>query len=94
MSTKRGPSSGPVTTLEWAAAVYCFGVGSLMLVAPDEFGGALFTPLRGAIGWVGALWLVAGVALIGNRIAGAGPGWRIASHALAVFAFLTFVYNG
>jgi signal transduction histidine kinase len=94
VGAKRNGPAGHVTTLEWAVAIYLFGVGSLMLVAPDEFGGAIFTPLHRAIGWVGAAWLVAGVALIGHRIVGAAWRWRMAAHALVAVPFLAFAYNG
>jgi hypothetical protein len=94
MGATRKLLAGPITTLEWAVAIYLFGVGSLMLVAPDEFGGAIFTPLRGAIGWVGAAWLGAGIALIGSRIVGAAGRWRVAAHAFVGAPFLVFAYNG
>jgi signal transduction histidine kinase len=60
--------------LRWAVGVFCALVGALMLIAPHQFAGPTFAPLRPWItGW-GAAFFVAGVSLVATSAVGArGP---------------------
>ena len=42
-----------ITTLQWAVGVFCALLGTLMVVAPHQFSGPLFTALSGHLSWLG-----------------------------------------
>ena len=48
--------------LRWAVSVFCALVGALMLIAPHQFAGASFAPLRPWLTAWGAAFFAAGVA--------------------------------
>ncbi|MBI4320065.1 MAG: hypothetical protein HY675_16360 [Chloroflexi bacterium] len=95
-SVSRPDSARPeqrMTTLQLAISIFCAFIGSLMLVAPHQFGGPLWTALGEHLYAVGSLLFLAGAALTGCLVLGLARRWIVASHLVAAGALLLFVYN-
>ncbi len=75
--------------LRWAVAVFCALVGALMLIAPHQFAGATFEPLRPWLTEWGAAFFLAGVALVTTSALGIrGIPAALASTAAALVLLL------
>jgi signal transduction histidine kinase len=51
-------------TLRWGVSVFCALIGTLMLIAPHQFGGPSFAPLRPGITAWGTAFFLSGVSLV------------------------------
>lgn len=84
--------------LRWAVGVFCALVGALMLIAPHQFAGASFAPLRPWLTEWGAAFFAAGVALIATSAVGTRGQLAVASSVSAAGALLalagSFLFSG
>ena len=90
--TRRAPSALPAlsgTSLRWAMGLFCSFIGAFMLVAPHQFGGPMYKPLR-AFGTVwAAAALAAGVGLLSMATLRTRRGPRLLAHGLASLVLLS-----
>ena len=68
--------------LRWAVSVFCALVGALMLIAPHQFGGPLFAPLRSSIMPLGTAFFIIGVSLVITSTVGVRGSFVVASSVL------------
>ena len=86
-------TTGQITTVQWAIGIYCALIGALMLVAPHQFSGPLWSAVGQFLPLAGSTFLLAATALIGCAVLGAARPWVVLSHLAAGAAMLTFVFN-
>jgi signal transduction histidine kinase len=84
--------------LRWAVSVFCALVGALMLIAPHQFAGPSFAPLRPWITAWGAAFFIAGASLVTTSAVGLRGPFAVGSCisgalALVVLAF-SFLMTG
>jgi signal transduction histidine kinase len=77
------------TSLRWAVALYCAFIGAFMLVAPDQFSGPTFAPVRGYMTAWAIVALAAGVALLFVAVLRVRRPLHLAAHGLAGLVLLT-----
>ena len=88
--------------LRWAVGVFCALIGGLMLVAPHQFGGPTFLPIRPWLAEAGVFFFLAGVALVlvsavgvrGPLAVAAGVGTGSSLLTLAASFALTGAWTG
>jgi signal transduction histidine kinase len=77
------------SSLRWAMGLFCSFIGAFMLVAPHQFGGPMYEPLR-AFGTVwAAAALAAGVGLLSMATLRTRRAPRLLAHALASLVLLS-----
>jgi signal transduction histidine kinase len=77
------------TSLRWAMGLFCSFIGAFMLVAPHQFGGPMYEPLR-AFGTVwAAAALAAGVGLLSMATLRTRRAPRLLAHGLASLVLLS-----
>lgn len=79
--------------LRWAAGVYCALVGALMLIAPHQFAGPSFAPLRPWLTEWGAAFFLAGVALVSVSTLGLRGGLTTAACAATAGVLLSLALS-
>jgi signal transduction histidine kinase len=77
------------TLLRWAVGVFCALVGGLMLIAPHQFGGPTFEPIRPWLLQAGIATFVSGVALVMVSAVGLRGPLAVAASVAAAVALLT-----
>lgn len=82
-----------VELLRWAVGIFCAFVGALMLIVPHQFSSPSFSVLRLVLPWIGALYLLAGMALL--MVAVLAPRRRLAliGHAACGGVLLFHAYS-
>ena len=79
--------------LRWAVSVFCALIGALMLIAPHQFAGPSFAPLRPWLtGW-GATFVAVGIGLIATSALGTRGTLAIASSVSAAIAVLVLALS-
>lgn len=79
--------------LRWAVSVFCALVGALMLIAPHQFAGPTFAPLRPWITLWGAAFFVSGVSLVLTSAVGLRGPFAVISCVSSALAVLILAFS-
>jgi signal transduction histidine kinase len=81
------------TSLRWSVGLFCTFIGAFILVAPHQFAGPPYEPMRGWLTAWAVAALVAGVALLSVAVLRTRRMQRLAAHGLAILVLLALALN-